>query len=83
MRTPLDQEGQERRVRGADQLLWASLERGDTTPKAAGQGPTQRGYRPQPSDSPVDIFRKMKLTDLDNHVSFNGGTGRDADGRER
>ena len=61
VRAPLDQEGQDRRVRGADQLVWASLERGDTTPKAAGQGPTQRGYRPQPSASPVDIFRKMKL----------------------
>jgi len=42
----LDQEEGDLRVRGADQLVWASLERGDTTPKATGQGPRKRGYRP-------------------------------------
>ena len=61
-----------------------SLERGDTTPTGgAGQGPSKPGYRPRPLASPVDISRKMKLTDLVNRVSFTGGIGRDADGRKR
>ena len=42
----LDQGERGRRVRGAVQRVWARLERGDTAPKAAGQGPSERGYRP-------------------------------------
>ena len=59
--TPLDQEGQDRRVRGADQLVWASLERGDTTPKAAGQGPSTEGLPPRPHGLPRGYFQKDEI----------------------
>ena len=39
----LDQGERGRRVRGAVQRVWASLERGDTAPKAAGAGAEQEG----------------------------------------
>jgi hypothetical protein len=70
-------------VRGADQLVWASLKRGDTTPTGGGAGAKQEGRLPPAFGLPVDISRKMKLTDLVNQVSFTGGTGRDADDRKR
>ena len=58
--TPLDQEGQVRRVRGADQLRWASLERG-ATDQRDGAGANTEGLPPRPDGLPVDIYRKMKL----------------------
>ena len=58
--TPLDQEGQVRRVRGADQLVWASLERG-ATDQRDGAGAKARGATAPAFGLPVDIFRKMKL----------------------
>ena len=61
----LDQGERGRRARGAVQRVWASLEYVDTKPKAAGQGPSKRGYRPQARASPVDIFGKMNCRLLD------------------
>jgi hypothetical protein len=47
----LDQEERGHRVRGADQLVWASLERGDTDQRD-GAGAKKEGLPPRPSASP-------------------------------